>query len=127
MSHFLNALILEPEDDGVNWVVKEDFDYDIGEIGGEKIIVPAGFRSDLGSVPQIFWNLIPPIGKPLRGYILHDWLYSCQTFSRFMSDNILLEAMEVAGVGYFKRITIYFAVRLFGWVAWKKNNGVVAK
>lgn len=95
-------------------------------MGGEKIEVPVGFLTDLGSVPRIFWNIIPPIGKPLRGYVLHDWLYSCQMFTRAKSDGVLLEAMGVAGVSWPKRWTIYLAVRAGGWISWnahKRDNG----
>jgi Protein of unknown function (DUF1353) len=122
MEHFLGPLILEPQDDGVYWKVVTEFDYDIGEVGGEKIMVPAGFMTDLGSVPQILWNLIPPIGKPLRGYVLHDWLYSAQPYTRKKSDDILLEAMGVAGVNSMKRWAIYLGVRMGGGYAWDENK-----
>jgi hypothetical protein len=122
MGHFLSDLNIHPMDDGINWKVIDPFDYDIGEVGGEKIEVPSGFLTDLGSVPQIFWNLIPPIGKPLRAYVLHDWLYFRQLYTRSKSDWVLFEAMGVAGVNFFKRWTIYLAVRSGGWVAWNKNK-----
>jgi hypothetical protein len=122
MSHFLDPLVLEPQDDGVMWKVVTPFEYDIGKVGGEKIEVVAGFLTDLGSVPQIFWNLIPPIGKPLRAYVLHDWLYAKQLFSRAKSDSVLLEAMGVCGVSWFKRWAIYSAVRVGGWLAWRSHQ-----
>ena len=123
MGHFLSELDISPQDDGVHWTVKSAFDYDVGEVGsGDTIEVPVGFVTDLGSVPQILWNLIPPIGKPLRGYVLHDWLYFQQARSRAKSDGILLEAMGVAGVNWFKRWTIYLGVRSGGWIAWSQNK-----
>lgn len=122
MGHFLGDLVICPQDDGVEWKVCTPFDYDIGEVGGEKIEVPEGFMTDLGSVPQLLWNLIPPIGKPLRGYVLHDWLYFCQIYTRAKSDGVLLEAMEVAGVSWAKRWAIYLGVRSGGWIAWNQHK-----
>lgn len=122
MGHFLSELDISPQDDGINWKVKTPFDYDVGEIGGGDLIeVPVGFLTDLGSVPQILWNIIPPIGKPLRGYVLHDWLYAKQDRTRAECDAVLLEAMEVAGVSLIKRTTIYLGVRVGGWMAWKEH------
>lgn len=121
MGHFLSELTITPLDDGIHWRVDSPFDYDVGEVGGEKIQVPVGFLTDLGSVPQLFWNIIPPIGKPLRGYVLHDFLYATQLYTRSKSDEILLEAMGVAGVSFIKRWTIYLGVRAGGWVSWYKH------
>lgn len=121
MGHFLSELKITPLDDGVYWRVDDPFDYDIGEVGGEKIEVPAGFFTDLGSVPRIFWNIIPPIGKPLRSFVLHDFCYFSQIYTRLKSDNILLESMGVAGVGFIKRWTIYLAVRAGGWIPWRSH------
>ena len=121
MGHFLSDLVICQLDDGKTWEVRTPFDYDIGAVGGDKISVPSGFKTDLGSVPQIFWNVIPPIGKPLRGYILHDWLYANQDMTRAIADAVLLEAMEVAGVGWLKRTVIYMAVRCGGWKAWNDH------
>lgn len=122
MGHFLSELQICPQDDGINWMVCTPFDYEVGEIGsGDKIEVPIGFMTDLGSVPQVLWNLIPPIGKPLRGYVLHDWLYAKQDRSRAKCDGVLLEAMGVAGVSFPKRWTIYIGVRAGGWIAWKEH------
>lgn len=121
MGHFLSELKITPLDDGILWRVDDPFDYDIGAVGGEKICVPIGFLTDLGSVPQLFWNVIPPIGKPLRAYVLHDWLYWRQLYTRSKSDSVLMEAMGVAGVSIFKRWVIYGMVRSWGWIAWKNN------
>ena len=122
MSGFLNPLKVELLDDGVTWKTLESFDYDIGEVGGQKIIVPAGTLTDFGSVPQLFWNIISPIGKATRPYVLHDHLYKRQQFSRAMSDFVLLEALDVVGVNFVKRQSIYYGVRCGGWVAWSKHK-----
>lgn len=38
------------------------------------IHIPAGFRTDLASVPRIFWWLMPPTGVYEQAAVLHDWL-----------------------------------------------------
>ena len=46
-----------------------------GDEGGY-ICIPKGFRTDFGSIPQIFQSLISPVGKPTKSYVLHDYLLS---------------------------------------------------
>lgn len=123
MSSFLTPIKTETLDDGYHWKLLEKFVYDAGEIGSkDNIIVPAGFITDMGSVPRIFWNILSPWGKASKAFILHDYLYSTEKRSRLVSDAILLEAMEVLGVNWFQRKLIYNGVRMGGWIAWKKNR-----
>ena len=122
MSKFLEPLKVELIDDSYNWRVLEPFDYDIGEVGGEKIVVPMGTITDFGSVPRLFWNIIPPIGPATRGFVLHDYLYQIQTYTRSKSDSILLEALGVLGIKWFKRWSIYLGVRSGGWLAWNSHT-----
>jgi len=122
MSHFLDPLILEPQDDGYTWKVMEPFDYEIGEVGsGNKIDVPVNFITDLASIPRIFWSIMPPFGKYSRAAVLHDWIYHTQQFTRKMSDDILMEAMQVLSVNWLTRWTIYLGVRIGGWVPWNQH------
>lgn len=119
MSSFTTPLRVELQDDGIHWRVLEEFDYEMGKLGsGNLIHVPAGFETDFGSIPRIFWNIINPIGKAGKAYVLHDRLYSVQDYTRLESDNILLEAMEALKVNFFQRHIVYRAVRMFGWLAW---------
>ena len=122
MGNFLSELSITPLDDGIYWRVNATFEYHVGDAKSqEKIEVPIGFLTDLGSVPRLFWNIIPPIGKPLRAYVLHDFLYATQIYTRSKSDEILMEAMGVAGVSFFERWAIFLGVRSDGWKAWKEH------
>ena len=38
----------------------------------------------------------------------------------------MLNGLKAKGMGYFKRYTIYWAVRLFGWTHWNGNNGTLS-
>lgn len=44
-------------------------------IGDTDIIhIPAGFATDLATVPRIFWALLPPHGAYEKAAVLHDYL-----------------------------------------------------
>jgi hypothetical protein len=45
------------------------------------LTVPAGFQTDLASVPRLFWALLPPQGAYERAAVLHDWL--CTELGRY--------------------------------------------
>lgn len=74
------------------------------------IIVPAGFQSDLASVPRLFWAIVPPYGKHLEASIMHDYL--CYSgWSRAKADREFLHAMKRAGVKRWRRMVMFWAVR----------------
>ena len=127
MSGFLNPIRAEDSEDGVHRKLLEDIVYHVGKSESkDKIVVPAGFVTDGGSVPRPLWGIVSPWGKASKPYILHDWLYHTQDRTRLVSDAVLLEAMEVVGVNWFQRWLIYRGVRLGGWMAWNehtKENG----
>src|SRR5205807_2067248 len=50
------------------------------------------------------------------------WLYWKQDRPRRAVDAIFFEAMGVLGVGAVARHTLYWGVRLFGWLAWYRNR-----
>lgn len=99
------------------------------------ITVPAGFVTDLASIPRWAWILLPPDGPWVKAAIIHDFLYStggsgiwkshptsidpARAYDRKEADQILREAMENRGVGAFKRNVIYLAVRIGGAGGWR--------
>lgn len=85
------------------------------------LIVPSGFQTDLASIPQILWNILPPIGKYDAAAVVHDFLYHQQPAGvrRVDADAVLREAMEVLGVRRLTRVVIWLGVRIGGWHAWK--------
>ena len=88
------------------------------------IQVNNGFDFDGASVPQMLWGLglSPMTGGYQRAACLHDALYASEYFEREMCDDIFLEAMESEGVSRFKRLAMYYAVRMFGGSVWKGHN-----
>ena len=87
------------------------------------LTVPAGFETDFASVPRLLWPLFPPTGPWLEASIVHDFCYSGQVpFSRFLADALFRELMKLYGVPLWRRVLMYYAVRLFGWLWWRKSR-----
>jgi len=87
----------------------------------QTIIVPEGFCTDLASVPQLFWSLLPKTGRYAYAAIVHDFLSWTQTGTRLQADDVLFAAMEDSSVNSLTKWTIYEAVRGFGGAAWDGN------
>ncbi len=75
------------------------------------ILVPEGFCTDLASVPQAFWSLLPKNGRHVYAAIIHDYLYWRQKTSRIEADEILKLTMIEEKVAWWKIDSIYLAVR----------------
>lgn len=86
------------------------------------IIVPKGFITDFASIPRLARWVISPNGASRHAAVIHDWLYVSQTKTRAQSDEIFLEALEVSGVSWIQRKTMYAAVRAGGWIYWNKRS-----
>ena len=126
MSSFTTPLKLEFVG-GNRWRLTEPFEYHVGSKESEDaVLVPAGFETDFASIPQIFWNILPPTGDYGKAAVIHDYLYATQgldgKYTRKRCDQILLEGMVVLGVGGLARWIIYNAVRWFGGWAWDKKD-----
>ena len=118
--HFIGTLELIPRPDGRDYRLAHPFGY-WSELTGP-VHVPREFVTDLASVPQIFWNILPPFGKYQEAAVVHDYLYRTHLFSRYIADRVLLAGMKVRRVPGWQRFLIFWAVRLFGWGPW--NNEV---
>ena len=73
------------------------------------IVVPKGFCTDFGSVPQLFQGIISPVGNASKAYVLHDFL--C-----VLADRIFKEALAQVRVKPFMAKILYRAVRLYAFV-----------
>ncbi len=123
MSRFTNTLVVSPLADGKTWVLVRPFGYDMGqEEDANTVNVEAGFATDFASIPRVFWIVLPRWGKYGYAAVVHDWLYWRQDRSRATADRIMLEAMGVSSVPAWRKHPIYWAVRAFGWMAWKRNQ-----
>lgn len=85
------------------------------------VVVPAGFVTDLASIPRVFWSLLPPDGAYTFPAIIHDYLYWTQIHPRETADYVLRYGMEDMKVSSAIVLAIYNAVRLGGEIAWADN------
>ncbi|MCI0401040.1 MAG: DUF1353 domain-containing protein [Gammaproteobacteria bacterium] len=123
MSRFTDALVVSPLADGKTWVVLRPFGYDVGEEGsGDTVDVEIGFMTDFASIPRVFWWALPTWGKYGNAAVIHDWIYWRQDRPRQRADAVMFEAMGVLAVPAWQRYPIYWAVRMFGGIAWKRNQ-----
>lgn len=90
---------------------------------GERLFPPHGFISNLGSTPFFMWWFLPR-DQFKNCYILHDFLYSTQPYSRAKCDYILDEAIYTFTGGFcaVRRALIYWTLRGLGWYAWARNK-----
>ena len=119
MDNFPDPLDMQLLPGGYTWSLLKVFAVKDDILG--LVIAPMGFVTDLGSIPKLFWNIIPPNGKPTDAYVIHDYLYAKQNFTRAQSDACLLRMMESLTVSWIERWTIYVAVRFGGWHAWASD------
>ncbi|EFF0758050.1 DUF1353 domain-containing protein [Escherichia coli] len=113
MSRFTTPAILEMLDHFL-WRVHEPFDFYLSDDNSDVIEVPAGFITDLATVPRVFWVILPPDGRYAKAAIIHDYMYDNALRTRREADQIFLDGMKVLGVPCWKRMIMYGAVRLFG-------------
>lgn len=76
--------------------------------------VPAGFRTDLASVPRLPLAYLMAGGHAPASAIVHDWLIETDT-EWVLAAQVFREAMAVEGVALWRRTLMYSAVRLRGW------------
>lgn len=111
---FLTPLHLE-DIDGAHWTLLTPLIY--RSAAKQLYVVPAGFTTDLASIPRGLWNLIPKTGKHDRAGVLHDWLcLHPGTLTQAQVDGLFREALEACGVGWLTRQIMWAAVRIRGRV-----------
>jgi len=113
---FTSPLKVVEEGDGTVWRLLDPLTV---EINGETWEVPAGFRTDFSSIPQVFRSIVPVLGRQNRASVLHDYLYVEKPVSRRTADAWFLAAMRACGVSWLKRNAVWAAVRIGGGRAWR--------
>ena len=121
---FLSSLDLRAVDRG-GWVLLASLTYRThrlpGLLNGIKITVPTGFHTDLASIPAPFRTWFEVNGPHRRASVVHDYLYRRGIGTREAADRIFREAMQDCGVSWWRRWTMWSAVRIGGWAAWRGN------
>lgn len=86
-----------------------------------KITVPAGFETDLVSLPALFRIFASPTGKWAYAAIFHDYLYRSTLYNRKTADLVFNQIMKESKVPKYKRILAYIAVRIFGYFPYARS------
>ncbi len=112
------------------WVCTSDWEYLIDE---GRLLIPKGFRCDLASIPRPL-RIIPGFGREELGVsapVLHDWSYrhgGCLPegirLTRRRTDQLFLILMRCDTVGRIRAHVAWAAVRLFGWLAFRRLPSV---
>ena len=117
---------LQLQQDGAGWwVLLSEFRFDSAVLGA-RVIVPAGFRTNLASVPRIPLAYWLAGGTAQAAAVLHDYLYRTKLFARVYADAVFYEATETDGsaVGIpaesaWRRWIMWAMLRVFGGSAYR--------
>lgn len=101
------------------------------------IVVPADFACDGASIPRWLWSIVGVrLGGRIRAAALvHDYAYywngdyekcTCGVNTRGAVDKLFRRIMRQAGMERRRVFMCYWAVRLFGWRAWRKHKRRIA-
>ena len=97
-----------------------------------QLVVPAGFITDLASIPRLFRNLpmLDPNGLSRRPAVVHDWLYGSnegRAHGKQFADSFLRSALLAEGASPAVAQTFYLAVHLFGGSSWDGDGVKLAR
>lgn len=117
---FLTPLVVEVMPGGKTFKIAREFTY-LWKREHIQIHVPVGFVTDFASIPRLARLIIPKLGKYTKASVLHDHAYQTQVMTRKQADVMFKDGMRELGVVKWKRWAMWLAVRLAGWLAWKKR------
>ena len=94
---------------------------------GYYIVVPRGFETDYASIPKFVPRFIVDQDDAIirEAAVIHDYLYSRISgtqLTRHTADTILYYGMLALGSPRWKAELVHLAVRLFGWLFYKKDK-----
>ena len=105
------------------WILDSSLIYESDIVG--PVSVPAGFETDLASVPRLIviyelWG-----NRCHREAVIHDYLYrqdSVPQASKLQADRVFLEAMRVRGNPFYIRWFMFAGVAAFAWMSFHRRK-----
>lgn len=120
MAKFLDSLFVEEISDSV-FQTTQQFRYQ-SDIAG-LITVPPLFFTDFGSVPRWMPMMYALLGDVAHEpCVIHDWLFYSAFTTFEVANKVLLEAMGVVGISWWRRYLIYAGVCVGGKFAWNAHR-----
>lgn len=118
---FLTRLFLQSLSNG-RWRLDRTLRYRTG--AGDVIEVPAGYITDLFSVPRLLWWLFPRDRRGREAAVVHDYLYThlTTTYTRAQADAIFREALAANAVNPVSRWLMWAGVRIGGRGNWPPHR-----
>lgn len=115
----ISYMLLDPVRDGRNFRLHRTVVYSYGD---DSWTVPAGFVTDLTSVPWFARWLVGRWGKYGWAAVLHDAAYRGMFpgMTREQADYLFLVFMRVCNTPAWQQVALYGAVRVFGWLFWQR-------
>lgn len=93
-------------------------------------IVPVGFATDFASVPFLVRLVLSPTNGIESDYgraaVIHDYLYQTGIIPRVAADQVFYESMLCEDVLWPTRVSMWAAVRCFGWAPWRRYRRLEA-
>ena len=108
----LDVRIMDKTRDGLGlFELLTSFVYEVGDLGsGVTVCVPAGFVTDLATIPRWARPFLMQAGPSGKAAVLHDFLVGTNDER---ATDIFDEALEVAGVNSFARWCMVTAIRIW--------------
>ena len=108
------------------WVLAKDWSV---SVDGRTFKIPEGFTFDLASIPRLMW-VVPgfaPFELSTAAPLLHDFIYRYRGLMpvgviiyRAQADRFFRLIMAEEGVGRVRRNLAWLAVRVGGWISWRR-------
>ena len=124
------------------WEITKDWKFTLTHDGNTHptyYVIPKGFIFDGASVPKYFRSWLSPMGILLIGGLVHDYGYKFEVLrlggkkgatekktQKWMDKTFRDINCDVNGFVILNYIA-YYALRLGGWLAWRKHRKVNAK
>jgi len=123
MSEFVTELGITLLDNSDGWRLDRPLVYDSDLVG--RVTAPAGFRTDLASVPRVPIVYLMWGDRAHRESVIHDYLFRIDAtpdVSWSKANRVFLEAMKCRGVAWWIRYPMYSGVMVGSIWCWKKNR-----
>ena len=109
--------------DGENWITLSHLQVRMED--RRILTVPAGFKTNFGSIPRPVRPFLNRMGKSLRAFVVHDWLYSSNCgwdYKQRECDSILYDLGREEGESWCDSQAINKGLLLGGWTCYHKSK-----